>query len=148
MPNRRARRGIIRGVPGARMRWLVVALVVAGASVLAALAGLSSAAASSGDGLPARSCPRPTIPVPAGEPVYRAGPTGLVSGLYIQGGPVPPPPCHPEPRGPYAGTITVFNPQTGATVARRSVASGHLAHILLTPGVYRVTGRLQGGGRA
>src|SRR6202035_138259 len=55
----------------------------------------------------ASDCPHPTIPVPPNEPVYRTGPTELVSGLYIQGGAIPPPPCKPKPRGPYAGTINV-----------------------------------------
>jgi hypothetical protein len=77
--------------------------------------------------------------------VYRAGHTGLVSGLYIQGGPMPPPPCTSEPRGPYAGTIRVVNPRTGATVAKRSVKNGHLAHIRLAAGRYRVIGHFSGG---
>jgi hypothetical protein len=121
------------------MRWLLVAGVVA-AGVASGMAGLSSAAPR-----PAHGCPHPAVPVPPGEPVYRSGPTGLASGLYIQGGPYPPPPCQPQPRGPYAGTVRVVNPRTGATVARQSVKDGHLAHIRLAPGRYEVTGRFAGG---
>jgi hypothetical protein len=76
--------------------------------------------------------------------VYSSGPTGLVSGLYVQGGAVPPPPCQPEPRGPYAGTVRVLNPR-GDTVARQAVKDGHLAHIRLAAGRYEVTGRFSGG---
>lgn len=78
--------------------------------------------------------------------MYRSGPTELVGGLYIQGGPVPPPPCKPQPRGPYAGKITVANAKAGAVVARQRVASGHLAHIKLSPGRYKLSGRMSGGG--
>ena len=95
---------------------------------------------------PGSNCPHPSIRVPPNEPVYRDGPTELVTGIYVQGGPVPPPPCKPEPRGPYAGTITVTNASTGATVATQSVANGHLAHIPLAPGRYQVSGQITGGG--
>ncbi len=122
------------------MGWLVVGVVVVGGAI--GLAGLAPATAAPGR---VRSCPHPTIPVPPNEPVYSSGPTGLVSGLYIQGGAIPPPPCKPEPRGPYAGTIKVMNPRTGKVVARRSVADGHLAHIRLPAGSYNVTGHFSGG---
>lgn len=130
------------GVTGARARW---AALLVGAGAVAGAAGLSSAAARPSL---ARGCPRPTIPVPPNEPVYTAGRTVVVTGLYIQGGPLPPPPCKPKPRGPYAGTVTVSNPRTGATVATQRVPAGHLAHIHLAPGSYRLSGQLSGGGRA
>ena len=127
------------GMPRAWMRWLLVVAVAAGGGA-AGTAGLSSAASGR-----ARSCPHPAVPVPPNEPVYRSGPTGLVSGLYVQGGPYPAPPCKPQPRGPYAGTVRVLDPQTGATVAQQSVKDGHLAHIRLASGRYDVTGRFAGG---
>ena len=129
---------------GARLRLLAIALllVAAGASV-----GLSSAAARPAGAARARSCPHPTVPVPANEPVYRVGPTEVVAGLYVQGGPVPRPPCKPEPRGPYAGKVTVRNAKTGALVASRTVGSGHLAYIKLAPGRYRLSGHISGGAR-
>ena len=132
--------GIMSCVSGERMRRLVVGAVVVGAAI--GLAGLPPAAAAPGR---ARSCPHPTVPVPPNEPVYSSGPTELVSGLYVQGGAIPPPPCKPEPRGPYAGTIRVINPHTGAVVARQTVANGHLAHIMLAPGRYDVSGHFSGG---
>lgn len=110
------------------------------------IAASSSGAFASSRALAGSGCPHPTVRVPPGEPVYRAGPTELVSGLYIQGGPVPPPPCKPKPRGPYAGTITVANAATGNTVATKTVRDGHLAHIPLAPGKYRVSGEFTGGG--
>ncbi len=114
--------------------------------LVAAILGL---AAISGSGVAAASravCPHPTVPVPRHEPVYRPGPTELLSGLYIQGGAVPQPPCKPKPRGPYAGKITVTNPETGAVVATKSVKNGHLAHIGLPAGIYNVSGQISGGG--
>jgi hypothetical protein len=122
-----------------QIRWLVVGAAVIGGGVVGT-AGLSAAAPTR-----PRSCPHPTIPVPPNEPRYSSSPTELVSGLYIQGGPVPPPPCKPEPRGPYAGTIRVMNPRTGAIVARQPVKAGHLAHIRLAPGRYSVTGHFSHG---
>jgi hypothetical protein len=95
--------------------------------------------------LTATGCPHPTVPVPPGEPVYSSGLTELVSGLYIQGGAIPPPPCKPEPRGPYAGTIKVMNAQTGKLVARQAVKDGQLAHIRLPAGSYEVTAHFSGG---
>ena len=122
---------------------------------LASLAGLVVAvfgvAALSGAGAAVASrtaCPHPTVPVPRHEPVYKPGPTELVSGLYVQGGAIPPPPCRPKPRGPYAGKITVTDPTSGAVVATKSVKNGHLAHIALPAGTYNVSGQISGGGPA
>ena len=122
-----------------------VVLLVAVASTLVVAV---SAASPSGARRSAAACPRPTIPVPPNEPVYRTGPTELVSGLYIQGGAIPPPPCKPKPRGPYAGTITVTDASSGNVVVTKSVRNGHLAHIPLPPGSYKVSGRIKGGGSA
>ena len=130
---------IIQSMDRGRLRWLVVGAVALGGGV-AGTSGLSAARPAQ-----PRSCPRPSVAVPPNEPVYRSGPTEVVTGLYIQGGPVPPPPCRPQPRGPYAGRVTVANARTGAVVARRTVASGHLAHIKLAPGRYRLSGRISGG---
>jgi hypothetical protein len=136
--------GIITGVDWARVRLLAVSVVVASGAV--GMAGL--AAAANRPAGRAGSCPHPTIPVPPNEPVYRSGPTALVTGLYIQGGPVPPPPCKPQPRGPYAGTVRVTDRRTGRVVASQSVKDGHLAHIRLAVGRYKVTGHFSGGATA
>jgi hypothetical protein len=120
------------------------AVVLAVAVCAAGLAALSSGAA--GRARAGSGCPHPSVRVPPNEPVYRVGPTELVSGLYVQGGAVPPPPCKAKPRGPYAGTITVSNASTGATVASKTVRDGHLAHIPLAPGRYKVSGQFSGGG--
>lgn len=141
MPDGLAGCGIILCVVRARVLWLVVSAVMVGG--VAAGAGLAGAAGvRSGR---SQSCPHPSIPVPANEPVYSSGPTELVSGLYVQGGAVPPPPCKPEPRGPYAGTVRVADPRTGRMVAHQSVRDGHLAHIQLPAGLYNVTGHFSGG---
>src|SRR5581483_10724755 len=114
-----------------RRLWIVslTPLVIAASTAAAAGIGASSSGAAGASHSHQSSCPHPSVRVPPNEPVYRTGPTELVSGLYVQGGPVPPPPCKPEPRGPYAGRITVTNASTGAAVATKTVRDGHLAHI-------------------
>ncbi|HZU61025.1 MAG TPA: hypothetical protein VE983_08670 [Solirubrobacteraceae bacterium] len=116
-------------MPSSRRLAAGLALAVAG---VVALPG----AAAAGRSVAPTSCPRPSVPVPRHEPKYTGGPTELVSGLYIQGGPVPPPPCQPRPRGPYAGTLRVTSGQ--GSVVSRTVKNGRLAHIPLPPGRYTV----------
>jgi len=84
---------------------------------------------------------------PRGEPFVTAGPTELISGLYLDGGPLrfrSAPRCESLSGTPGAGTITVTNPVTGSTVATRIVAQGRLAAIPVPPGTYTVTGTFGG----
>lgn len=77
------------------------------------------------------------------EPRVAAGPTELISGLYVVGGPLrqwSEPRCTPRPGKPGAGTITVRDPVDGAIVASQTVTSGQLATIPLTPGTYTIQG--------
>jgi len=76
---------------------------------------------------------------PDGEPLRSPGPTELVSGLYLDGGPLT---FSPRCRSgiPSAGTITVVDPSTNATVATATVAQGHLGTIPLAPGTYAIEG--------
>jgi hypothetical protein len=128
-----------------RLRTRSLAAVVVAVSVAGA-AGIAASSGAADRNLRKSTCPHPTVRVPPGEPVYRAGPTELVSGLYVQGGAVPAPPCKPKPRGPYAGTITVTDSATGDAVASKTVRDGHLAHIPLAPGRYKISGQFSGGG--
>ncbi len=76
---------------------------------------------------------------PAGEPFVKPGPTELVSGLFLAGGPLTlSPRC--QAGTPSPGTITVTSPTTGAVIASDSVASGQLATIPLAPGTYNIQG--------
>ena len=76
---------------------------------------------------------------PAGEPFVKSGPPELISGLYLDGGPLRfVPRCGPGT--PAAGTITVASPTTGTVVASDNVVNGQLATIPLTPGTYTITG--------
>lgn len=95
--------------------------------------------------LAAGACPAPTVAVPSSEPHVTPGRTGLVAGIYIQGGAIIPG-CKMAPRGPYAGTVTVFDASTGARVASETLhADGRLFRIALAPGTYTVRARERGG---
>jgi len=104
------------------------------------LAGLAATAL-----LAATACPMPTVPLPAHEPSRTPGPAELVTGLYVQGGALIEG-CQPQPRGPYAGTLTVTSARTGRVVAQRTLAvAGRLFVIALAPGSYRLRARIAGG---
>jgi hypothetical protein len=77
------------------------------------------------------------------EPALTAGPTELISGLYIVGGPLRPRSerrCTFHPGVPGPGTITVRAAASGAILASQTVTGGHLARIPLPPGSYTVEG--------
>ncbi len=104
------------------------------------LAPLAIAAALAGS-----ACPAPTVPLPAHEPHVTPGPSGLVAGIYVQGGAIIPG-CRMRPRGPFAGTLTVFDARTGARVASETLrADGRLFRISLAPGSYTVRAHERGG---
>jgi hypothetical protein len=80
---------------------------------------------------------------PHGEPFLAPGPTGLLSGLYLDGGPHrfrSAPRCASIAGTPSPGTIAVSDPLSGAVVADKSVAEGRLASIALPPGTYVIVG--------
>jgi hypothetical protein len=77
------------------------------------------------------------------EPLRTPGPTELISGLYLDGGPHrfrSAQRCSSLSGTPSAGTITVTDPASGAIVASATVANGELAKIPLPPGAYTITG--------
>lgn len=77
------------------------------------------------------------------EPLVTTGPTELISGLYIVGGPLrlwSEPHCMPRPGEPGAGTVTVRDPANGSIVAAQTITRGHLATIALAPGTYTIQG--------
>jgi hypothetical protein len=78
---------------------------------------------------------------PPGEPIVTAGPTELVSGLFLEGGPLilfSNPRCTFKPEQPWAGTVTVSDPRTGTTVATETVPAGRLARFRLAAGTYTI----------
>jgi hypothetical protein len=80
---------------------------------------------------------------PRGEPLRTPGPTELISGLYLDGGPLvvrSAPRCNSLSGTAGAGTITVTDAESGAIVANTTVAGGQLAKIHLPAGTYTVTG--------
>ena len=86
---------------------------------------------------------------PAGEPLLTSGPTELVSGIYLEGGPLilySAPRCRHPAGIPVAGTITVRR-AGGPIVSAVRVAQGGLATITLPAGHYDVSGVAHDGGR-
>lgn len=85
---------------------------------------------------------------PSDEPIVRTGPTRLVSGLFLVGGPLvlfSSPKCAFRPESPWAGTITVRDRAAGASVATRTVRDGQLASFDLPPGKYTINGTFANG---
>jgi hypothetical protein len=91
------------------------------------------------------ACSAPSVPLPAHEPLLTRGPTELVAGLYVQGGAYIVG-CPQEPRGPYAGTLTVRGARTGRLVARETLTRpARLFVVALPPGRYTVSATGAGG---
>jgi hypothetical protein len=78
----------------------------------------------------------------------RPGPTELITGLYIVGGPALPyssPDCRRKPGKPAPGTIEVLDAAGSRLVATRTVKHGRMVTFRLAPGRYRVSGHAQPG---
>jgi hypothetical protein len=74
----------------------------------------------------------------------RPGPTELITGLYLVGGPALPyssPHCRQKPGTPGPGTIDVLDPTGRTVIASRTAKRGRLVTFRLPPGRYRVSGR-------
>jgi len=79
---------------------------------------------------------------PPGEPLVTPGPTELVTGLFIEGGPLvlrSARSCKALVGKSSAGTITVAN-SAGTDIADNAVAAGQLLEVALSPGTYTVSG--------
>ncbi|HEV3046613.1 MAG TPA: carboxypeptidase-like regulatory domain-containing protein [Solirubrobacteraceae bacterium] len=77
------------------------------------------------------------------EPVLKAGPTGLISGFYLAGGPLArfsTPGCHRPAPPPGAGTVEVLDPATGAVLATQTSGEGAFVRIPLPAGPYTIRG--------
>lgn len=76
---------------------------------------------------------------PAGEPFVTHGSTELVTGLFLEGGPLfRAVRCRVGKPSP--GTVTVIDTTTGKVIASQTVVNGQLARIPLRPGTYTVQG--------
>lgn len=80
------------------------------------------------------------------EPKVTPGPTELVSGFYLDGGPLrrfSTQGCRrPEPMSG-GGTVQVLNPATGAVLATGQAGVGHLVEIHLAAGAYTAVGTFE-----
>jgi hypothetical protein len=77
------------------------------------------------------------------EQLLTPGPTELISGFFLVGGPLrrwfSAPGCKRPAPSPGAGTVEVTN-ASGAVVARQTSTSGHFVEIPLPAGSYTITG--------
>jgi hypothetical protein len=90
-------------------------------------------------------CVRSAAAGPPHDQGRRRGPTELITGLFIEGGPAvvfSAPGCRYPPGRPTAGTIQVLDPATGAVVRSRTIHRGRYLTFRLAPGRYLVRGRL------
>jgi hypothetical protein len=94
-------------------------------------------------------CAQPAQPGPRRRgPVTSAGPNELISGLFVQGGPLQRAP-HCRIGVPAGGVLTVSSASGGRVIARRSVRPGHYGIFPLSPGRYLLAGTLaRAGGEA
>jgi hypothetical protein len=108
---------------------------------IAVCAGTTFGVPSAGAGTARGSaCRRSAAPGPPhGEPFIRRGPTSLVSGLFLDGGPLR---RHSSCRSgtPSPGTIEVLDPTNAHLIVLQHVPTGKLANIRLAPGRYLVRG--------
>ncbi len=77
------------------------------------------------------------------EPIVTPGPTELISGFYLDGGPLvtfSDPGCKRPAPPPQAGTVEVTNTATGAVVATQTSAHGKFVEIPLPAGSYTIVG--------
>jgi hypothetical protein len=77
------------------------------------------------------------------QPLITPGPTELISGFYLEGGPVTrfsAPGCRRPAPPPQAGTVEVIDAGTGATVAMQTSLSGKFVEIPLAAGSYTIVG--------
>lgn len=85
---------------------------------------------------------------PSGEPIEKPGATELISGLFVEGGPLifrSAPVCKALVGKSTGGTITVTN-SVGTVIANNTALSaGQLLYVNVQPGTYTVSGKLSGG---
>jgi hypothetical protein len=85
---------------------------------------------------------------PPGEPIIKAGPTELITGLFIEGGPLvlrSAPVCKKIVGKSSGGTITITN-SVGSIIANNmTLTAGQLLYVNVQPGAYTVSGVFSGG---
>jgi hypothetical protein len=82
---------------------------------------------------------------PAGEPIIEPGPTELISGLFLEGGPFlwrSAPNCKDLVEKSSPGWITVTNSAGTVIVYKRELTEGQLLHVKVPAGKYTITGVL------
>ena len=82
---------------------------------------------------------------PAGEPIITSGPTELISGLFIEGGPFidrSAPNCKQVAEKSSPGTITVTNSAGTVIVNKMELTTGQLLYVKVPAGKYTLTGVL------
>jgi hypothetical protein len=82
---------------------------------------------------------------PAGEPILTPGPTELIAGLFIEGGPLimrSAPTCKDVAEKSSPGSITVTNAAGTIVVNRMRLTRGQLLYVKVPPGKYTITGIL------
>jgi hypothetical protein len=93
-------------------------------------------------------CPGPAgLGPPPGEPIEKPGATELITGLFLEGGPLvnrSAPVCKDLVGKSTSGTITVVNSVGTVLANNMALTAGQLLYVNVQPGVYTVSGKLSG----
>jgi hypothetical protein len=85
---------------------------------------------------------------PPGEPIIKAGATELITGLFLEGGPLifrSAPACKDLVAKSTSGTITITN-SVGTIIANNmALTAGQLLYVNVQAGPYTISGKLSGG---
>jgi hypothetical protein len=94
-------------------------------------------------------CPGPAgLGPPPGEPIEKPGTTELVTGLFVEGGPLiyrSAPVCKDLVGKSTSGTITIINSVGTVLANNMAVSAGQLLYVNVQPGTYTVSGKFSGG---
>jgi len=94
-------------------------------------------------------CPGPAgLGPPLGEPIENPGATELITGLFVEGGPLifrSAPVCKDLVGKSTSGTITVVNSVGTVLANKMALSAGQLLYVNVQPGTYTVSGKFSGG---
>jgi len=94
-------------------------------------------------------CPGPgALGPPPGEPIEKPGATELITGVFLEGGPLvfrSAPACKDLVGKSSSGTITITNSVGTVLANNMALSAGQLLYVNVQPGAYTISGTFTGG---